>query len=351
MDNNENIVVKPEMPMKWFKFYKILLIIWAAGYLLYGAGSVILAITGAEEMEVPIGVFIGLAILSLALCALCLYLFLGLRKFKLKAYKVNIWFTIVLSIFGAAGCGIASLSAIISGIGTVGAVAIGAACSLFGLIYPYCSIMYFEKRKFMFLGDKAGECEPASEECEPAAVETEPAAEGSETEKSSGTEDKKPAKKLSLQMKYLIAHIIVSVLAIVLTFVIIPEELSQYLDGDLMPGSEISLEKAEGKYDEVISDDEQIKKAFDEIAVFMGYTDSDELMTEVETIEKEFDNEIDLHGMELKEAYEFIFTEYFAVPSYEDALFSVNPYTEEVITSFIEYQDYVMMEIESYYEM
>ena len=348
MDNNENIVVKPEMPMKWFKFYKILLIIWAAGYLLYGAGSVILAITGAEEMEVPTGVFIGLAILSLALCALCLYLFLGLRKFKLKAYKVNIWFTIVLSIFGAAGCGIASLAAITSGIGTVGAVAMGAAYSLFGLIYPYCSIMYFEKRKFLFLGDKA-EGNEAEEESKPA--ELSETAEENEPEEGLAAEVKKPAKKLSLQMKYLIAHIIVSVLAIVLTFVIIPDDLSQYLNGDLLPGDEIGLEKAEGKYDEVITDDEQIKKAFDEIAVFMGYTDSDELMTEVETIEKEFDNEIDLHGMEMKEAYEFIFTEYFAVPSYEDALFSVNPHTEEVITSFIEYQDYVMMEIESYYEI
>lgn len=351
MDNKENIVVKPEMPMKWFKFYKVLLIIWIVGYLIYGIGSVVLAVKGDGEFAVPAGIYVGFAVFSLALGALCIYLFLGLHKFNLRAYKVNIWFIIILGIFGAAGCGAVVVAVLIYGIGIVGAAAIGVAYSLVALIYPYCSIIYFEKRKFMFSGEKKEECEP-SEEPETfdmfAALKT---SEASETAENSETESKVPAKKLTFRMKYLIAHVIVSLMVITMAAVRTPADLGEYADDDLMQGSEISLEKAEGKYDEVVTDDEQIKKAFDEIAVFVGYTDSDELMTEVETIEKEFDNEIDLHGMELKEAYEFIFTEYFAVPSYEDALFSVNPYTEEVITSFIEYQDYVMMEIESYYEM
>lgn len=330
VDNNP----QPAMPMKWFTFYKVVLMIWAVCYGIYGVLSVVLGIIESQGDGIMIAVFLGLAVLSIALGALCLYLFLGLRKYRRKAYKVNMWFTMALGIFSAAGTGVIAMGGIVAGLGIGGTIILGVVYALLGLIYPLCSIIYFEKRKFLFVNEKDAEPADVSEE------------------------DAPPANKSGLKVKYLIAHAIVSALVIALAMVLTPAEWSEYISSDYEDDYDYGfeydygLEKAEGEYEEVITDEAEIADAFDDIAVYLGYTDRDELMTEIEYIEEEdYDTIIDLHGMDQKEAYQYIFTEYFAVPDYEGALFAINPYTEEVITSFADYQDYVRMEVEAYFEL
>jgi len=323
-----------KLPMKWFTFYKVLLVIWIVGYAVYGVLSAVLGFINSDGSSGYTAVMLILAVISLALCVFCIYLFRNLRKFSLKAYKANMWFIMIIGIFGAAGAGMGVLTMLLSGFGKGAAIVSGIISGAMGLIYPACSIVYFEKRKHLFTdGEEVNGPEIT--------------AEISETEEICGEQ---PATKgKSLFAKYLIAHIVVAVVSLALAAVLTPSgingDFDDYYDdlGILAPG--------EGSYTEEASDPEDVKVGFDNAAVYLGYADADELMSEIEVIEaEEYDNVIDLRAMPQEEAYQFIFVDYFGCATYEEALFAVNPYTEEVITSFTDYQDYVMADLEAYFE-
>ena len=307
----------PDMPMKWFGLYRWVLIAVAVLSLVGGALAIYIGITQNQGNRLMLLILLGVGVLGLLLTFTGLLLFKWLKEYRFLAYVINRFMILLVSVFGAALGGVGIAVGIGLKLGFLKTLGLGLGGAVLGLIYPLFNTVYFTDRKQIFTdGEKYGNVKLAS-------------------------------------IVHIVFHVIVSIAIIVGAFIYVPDDWTFKLDLGIAKEEEnpepTEEEIAAAEAEE--AEKQEIRRNFDELSLYLGYKDADSYMSEIERVEAaEYNNVIDLHGMDQKDAYEFISVEYFALSSYEEALMATNPYNNQVITNFQEYQGYVMDAIRDYYK-